>query len=351
MQAIYHTQSTDQTIELGKRLGETLKPGQSVLLFGNLGAGKTQFSKGIAAGMGIKETIKSPTFAYVNQYQLNPLSGPPSVFYHYDLYRLQKGDDLHSIGLEESISDNRAINVIEWADRLAHWPSERIEVHFKIDGEDRTIAVEHFSSQVVTEAEVKAHWEKWITPLHVRAHCAQVASVATQIAQAYADQGEIVNMNLVNTAALLHDVCRVCDFKTMEKENFSEEITSKQWNAWLAMRKEFEGRHHADIAHEYFTKLGFTETAEAIRLHRFTAVLEEPHAFNTLEKKLVHYADKRCAHDQIVSLHERFQDGRERYKKFNTPQMDAAIPAIEQKTIELENELFKPLALKPTDLR
>ena len=121
MKATYYTHTPEETIELGERLSYYLKRGDSVLLFGDLGSGKTHFTKGIARGLGITDTIKSPTFAYVNKYTIgkqigeqigeqidvlsNRLSNIITHLYHYDLYRLNPGADLTSLGYHETIED------------------------------------------------------------------------------------------------------------------------------------------------------------------------------------------------------------------------------------------------------
>ena len=96
MRSTYYTETPLATITLGAKLGQTLKGGDMVLLYGDLGVGKTHFVKGIAEGLGIKNLIKSPTFTYVNPY---PVRGD-FTFYHYDLYRMQGASDLTSLGYE-----------------------------------------------------------------------------------------------------------------------------------------------------------------------------------------------------------------------------------------------------------
>ena len=70
MKTIYKTRNPQQTIDLGIQLATRLIPGDSILLFGDLGSGKTHFVKGVAKGLGVNNTVKSPTFAYVNKYHL-----------------------------------------------------------------------------------------------------------------------------------------------------------------------------------------------------------------------------------------------------------------------------------------
>ena len=105
------TSSPEQTWKIGEMLGRKLAPGDTVCLYGDLGAGKTSFSYGIALGLEVKEQyITSPTFTFVNEYQGRvPL-------YHLDLYRLKGADELEGIGFEEYL-DSDGVTVIEWAER------------------------------------------------------------------------------------------------------------------------------------------------------------------------------------------------------------------------------------------
>ena len=99
--------------EFGKRLGKTLESGDVLALVGELGTGKTTLTKAIAAGLDISETVTSPTFTIVKEYN----SGRLPLF-HFDVYRLENGGELIEIGGEEYF-DAGGICVIEWADKIA----------------------------------------------------------------------------------------------------------------------------------------------------------------------------------------------------------------------------------------
>jgi len=135
------TGSAKQTCLVGKQLGRSLRGGDLVLLFGELAAGKTELTRGIAAGLGIKENIKSPTFAFVREYILN--SG--GRFYHYDLYRLDAGADLEFLNLEEILADPKNIVALEWPDRLMGGLSAGRTISVKIQtmrGDRRKITIQ-----------------------------------------------------------------------------------------------------------------------------------------------------------------------------------------------------------------
>ncbi len=126
---IFHTQSEDETIALGERLAADLPPRATVLLIGNLGAGKTTLAKGIVKGLGAAHPndVSSPTFTLIHEYS-------PSV-YHVDLYRLDRPEQVATIGLEE-LFERPAVVLIEWGERFPElMPEERIEVRLRATGE------------------------------------------------------------------------------------------------------------------------------------------------------------------------------------------------------------------------
>jgi tRNA threonylcarbamoyladenosine biosynthesis protein TsaE len=124
------TRSAQETFALARSIGEQLKGGEVFLLKGDLGAGKTIFAKGLAAGLGIEPAdVTSPTFTLINVHQGR------LPFYHVDLYRLDAGS-LTNLGLEEIFDDEKAVTVIEWADRLGYTPVNSRSVTFEYLGDN-----------------------------------------------------------------------------------------------------------------------------------------------------------------------------------------------------------------------
>ena len=125
------TRSEDETIELGKRFSTILEPGDVVALFGDLGSGKTKFVQGVCIGLGVSETVNSPTFIIMNKYK-----GRLTV-YHFDFYRVKSVDEVIEIGFRDFIF-NDAVSLIEWADVVYELlPSKRYDVYLRfIDGEE-----------------------------------------------------------------------------------------------------------------------------------------------------------------------------------------------------------------------
>ena len=124
------TSSEAETAAAGARLAESLQPGDVVLLYGELGAGKTAFTRGLAEGLGVQaDEVSSPTFTLIQEYRGR------LTLYHVDLYRLaeQEVDDL---GLEELVLGDGVV-VIEWAERWRGRPDDVIEVRFEHIDDDR----------------------------------------------------------------------------------------------------------------------------------------------------------------------------------------------------------------------
>ena len=118
-------QSVEETVALGKTLGTTLRRGDVLALCGGLGAGKTHFVKGIAAGLGAASGVTSPTFTLIHEYP-----GGRLPLYHFDFYRLENEDEALRIGLDEYL-DGDGVTAIEWADKFpALLPPHTRWLHF-----------------------------------------------------------------------------------------------------------------------------------------------------------------------------------------------------------------------------
>ncbi len=134
----FETRSDEETRDVGRRLARLLPGNATVLLIGNLGAGKTTLAKGIVAGRGAgqPEEVVSPTFTLIHEY------GNPVSIYHIDLYRLEAAEEVRRLGLED-LFDSNALVLIEWGERFPELlPDKLIEIRIRQTGEDsRTIEV------------------------------------------------------------------------------------------------------------------------------------------------------------------------------------------------------------------
>ena len=138
---LIETHSAEETYELGKKIGKNAKPGQLYSLIGDLGVGKTVFTQGLAAGLGITEPVNSPTFTILQIYEEGRIP-----FYHFDVYRIEEIEEMEEIGYEEYF-DGTGVCLIEWANLIeAILPGEHIRVVIEKDlasGFDyRTIRIE-----------------------------------------------------------------------------------------------------------------------------------------------------------------------------------------------------------------
>jgi len=135
------TKSYEETIELAKGFSKDLRPGDTVLFYGDLGAGKTCFISGILEGFGFFDGVSSPTFTIVNEYP----SSPPVN--HFDLYRIKSEDELDEIGFYEYLYSDK-INLIEWPERAKGIFSEysgkiiKVEIIQTENEDERIIKVE-----------------------------------------------------------------------------------------------------------------------------------------------------------------------------------------------------------------
>jgi len=109
--------SPKQTLNFAKKFSKNLIGGEIIGLTGNLGAGKTVFTKGLALGLGIKKNIVSPTFVLVKVYPVKKHRTIRTLF-HIDAYRLESADDLMTIGVSEYFKQPDAVTIIEWADKI-----------------------------------------------------------------------------------------------------------------------------------------------------------------------------------------------------------------------------------------
>lgn len=131
---IYQCNSPQETFDLGEKFGESLQGGEIILLSGGLGAGKTLFTKGILYGLDYDvDEVTSPSFTLVNEYDAK------FTVFHIDFWRLNENSDAaFAVGLDEILEDEKAIVIIEWAERLKNFafPNKIFRVEIIGDGDD-----------------------------------------------------------------------------------------------------------------------------------------------------------------------------------------------------------------------
>ena len=131
------TNSPQETEALGQKLGQKLPAGTVIAYRGDLGAGKTAFTRGLARGLGCSDIVTSPTYTIVNEY----VSGRIPLF-HFDMYRLRSSDDLFDIGWEDYL-ERGGICAVEWSENVRDAMEDAIFIRIeKLDGDSRKITIE-----------------------------------------------------------------------------------------------------------------------------------------------------------------------------------------------------------------
>ena len=133
----YVTHGPEETEALGEKLAQRLRPGDVIAFYGDLGAGKTAFTRGLARGLGVTEPVTSPTYTIVNEY----LSGRLPLF-HFDMYRLGSAEELFDIGWEDYL-ERGGVCAVEWSENVEEALTGAITVTIRrLDDSQREIILE-----------------------------------------------------------------------------------------------------------------------------------------------------------------------------------------------------------------
>ena len=136
------TNSEQETFDWAKNFAQKLKGGEIIGLIGDLGAGKTVFTKGLAYGLGVKNTVTSPTFVIMKIYKIGNQKSEIKNLVHIDAYRLKSACDLTAIGADEYFKRKDTVTIIEWPENIKKClPEKTIYIKFKIQENTRTIIV------------------------------------------------------------------------------------------------------------------------------------------------------------------------------------------------------------------
>lgn len=192
----------------------------------------------------------------------------------------------------------------------------------------------------MNEKQVQKLYQRFYTPDHVIHHCLVVTRVADTIAGYYEDKKYELDSNSIHYACKLHDMVRIIDFNDNPQYD----------NIRAQLKKQYPSMSHGEAA-AYV--LGYEQRepiiASIVRKHAFDAIIKRKYQPFSLEEKIATYADKRVLHTDVVSLQERFEDGRKRYNPHNieTEKQQAIYDAY----YALEKELFEPLKKTPEDIK
>ena len=158
----------------------------------------------------------------------------------------------------------------------------------------------------MTEEGVEQLYDEFHTPVHVRAHCLQVARVGLQIAEELSEAGVQIDPELVWIAGLVHDFARIIDFQELP----SDLGTKEDQIVWEKLRSTYQG-HHADVGAKILEEMDEKVLSEIVRKHKYTNIIDDPP--QTWEEKVIYYADKRVMHGDVVSLENRLNEGHKRH--------------------------------------
>ena len=137
------THSPDETQRVGAALAKTLRGGEVIAFLGDLGAGKTAFTRGLAEGLGVTDAVTSPTYTIVNEY----LTGRLPLF-HFDMYRLSSAEELFDIGWEDYLARG-AVCVVEWSEKVqdAFFGDEIVVRIDKLSDTERRITIDNWQEE------------------------------------------------------------------------------------------------------------------------------------------------------------------------------------------------------------
>ncbi len=323
---VTHCPESSQTKAAGHSLAHSLylQP-LTILLTGELGAGKTTFAQGFAAGLGLEDNVLSPTYALEQRYT--------SSFTHLDLYRLSKEQAEEFLRHSE---DTEGIRLIEWADRIDHTAiGPHIHIFFSDTNGVRTLDCLYNDEPVPSDKDIDAWMEEVRLPANVRDHSEVVTRVADRLAEFLIEHRHwLIRKEALHAAARTHDLLRFVDFKEWKGDKLREP-TNEDLKTWERMKDQF-GTPHEEAVGRFLTHHGYTSIGTIATGHRGIERDGSPAKKQTTEQKLLAYADKRVALDQIVSIDERFDDIIARHGKTNADYMKKWRNSMK----EIEKELF-----------
>jgi len=190
--------------------------------------------------------------------------------------------------------------------------------------------------------EVQELIEEFHVPKHIRRHCEKVVAICRFLGQRI----DGVDMELLENAAYLHDIVRICDFTVWNPENMADEHTLQSKMKWEEIRAKYKGRRHEEAAYEILSGRGEVRLANLIKSHRFSNILED--GLKTWEEKILYYANKRVEGDEIAPLEKRLEEGKKRNAV--TPEQKLVSDMATPKILKLEAEICAAANISPSDL-
>jgi uncharacterized protein len=190
--------------------------------------------------------------------------------------------------------------------------------------------------------------EKYKVPKHIRAHIEQVTRVAVFIAKRLNEKGILVNTPLVEAGALLHDLMKPIDFHDFVNDQTGSHFTLEEVYFFSNLQDRYPDMKHEDAAYIFFVE-DYPELALLIRKHGYRCITNPSMQPFSWEEKVLTYADKRVAHERIVSLKERFEEGHSRYftNASGAALTEDDLKRIDSAYFELEKEITEKIGIEP----
>ncbi len=188
-------------------------------------------------------------------------------------------------------------------------------------------------------------YKKYRVPKNIRAHMKAVARVALKLGKAIQKKGQPIKLRELKTAALLHDIVKLCDFAEVDFKKIPHKPTKMELKTWRRYIKKYHVIGHAEAGYQIVKKYN-QEVAVMIKKHGYKSLIaaKKKDRPTTIEEKILYYADKRVKHDKMVTLKERISDGQKRY--FPNGKIPSNDKKIQKALFVLEKELLKTAVLK-----
>lgn len=202
-----------------------------------------------------------------------------------------------------------------------------------------------------TPKECFAILAEYHVPAHIINHGKTVAKLAVFLAKRLNENGETVDVVLLEAACLLHDLLRVHDFKDSDFNRFEQALPEGKKAKWRQIRTQYNASSHEDAAYDILNEQ-YPAVALTIKRHRYMALLDDKEKPKSWEEKLLYYADKRVMHETIVPLRERLAEGHKRnaYQHSSNAQSKIIIAKVDPLIYEMEKEIFEKIGLDPLEI-
>jgi tRNA threonylcarbamoyl adenosine modification protein YjeE len=351
--------------------------GKVLFLKGEIGAGKTTFTRFFSEELGGKNG-SSPTFSLIEKRDL-----PENIvllhgdFYRADVSRVEEiVDEYQEIAedIQKNTPEKQVIWVLEWfppkliPEFFGEIPKIFLEFFHPLSNtfenhDTRNISVYFENPFAVCSTDVQNFLGKYQTPVHIQKHSEMVQKVALGVGRQLQKNKIPIDIDLIKNAALLHDALKYVDFplyssaNPKDAERYQEAVTPEKIAIWKQVREKYLHTHHADAIAEILDTHSFFATAQVIRSHKTSSIFlhknpeknpktnrekngeknreeekDEKTGYETFswEEKVLYYADKRALHDTFVSVQERLVDGSKRYQQEASPELNEKVFLLEK---------------------